>query len=142
MRQHVSSMTAAPQRHRPVLIGLVGIAVLSALLFVALRPAGAHVLRGVALADTPAGGLDERRLRTMVETLRARASQTQVTVIPQAGGRPPVTRRDTDLGYDIDVERTVQAVLARGRQGNPLKALTDRMRARIGGIRVGPVERI
>jgi vancomycin resistance protein YoaR len=96
----------------------------------------------VTVAGAAVGGLDEGRLRGVVEKVRQAAGETRITVSAVGGAKPAVNARETDLGHDVDVERTVQALLTRGRQGNPVRALADRIRARVGAIRMGPVDRI
>jgi vancomycin resistance protein YoaR len=126
----------------PVAItGMVVLAALalSALALVGLRLARPGALPGTALSGVEVGGLQGEELRAAVEKVAQDLAAVEITV---TRGTEQVTARATDLGYRVDVDETVVAVLARGRQANPLAALVDHMRAFGGGVPVEVVRSI
>ncbi|MDP8970136.1 MAG: VanW family protein [Actinomycetota bacterium] len=112
---------------------VAGIAVLAG-----LRLARSGVLPGVHVAEVEVGGLEEARLIVAVEALaRRRAGETLTAAL----GDKTVTVTNGELGYVLDVDATVERALYRGRQGNPLAALADHLRAFGAATEVEPVER-
>ena len=111
----------------------------------AFQSARDGVLANVQLAGVPVGGMEEPELREAVRAMAAERGARRIVVIrPALGtwGEDSVQGVAADLGYRLDVEATVQAVLGRGRQRNPLAALADHLVATFRPIRVRPVERV
>ncbi len=123
----------------PFTVGALTVLLLFGALLVGLRVARAGALPGTVVAGTEVGGLERQELRDTVAGLAEE----------RAGSRISVTRGDAlvgatagELGYALDVDATAEAVLARGRQSNPLTALTDHVRAFGDTVTVTPVERV
>lgn len=126
-------------------VGLVALLAGGAVLVV--REGRAGVLPGVELAGMAVGGLDETTLRRTVAALAARRADQRVTVLrPGVPGAPETAARRSapagELGYELDVDATVDAVLARGRQANVLRAAADHLQAFRGTTAVRPVQRV
>lgn len=133
-------------RRVPVIGGLV---VLGLLLAVVLLSAGVRVARpgvlpGTVVEGQDLSGLDGPELRSTIAAIAARRAQQPVRPVvtdpdggPSSAGTPSPAR---DLGYALDVDATVQRVLGRGRQGNPLEALRDQLRAFGDAVEVAPVQ--
>ena len=104
---------------------------------VGLRVARADTaLPGMTVAGVDVGGLDRDALTAALTQVGA--SDAARTVLARQGQRTVTTTAD-ELGYGVDIDATVEAVLARGRQGNPLLALRDQLRATFSPIAVAPV---
>jgi vancomycin resistance protein YoaR len=122
-----------------ILAAIAGVALMLGLALVTLRLARPGVLPGIVISDVEMGGLSGPQLRDAV--VRAARQRSAVTVTVTHRQRR-VTALSAQLGYEMDVDRTIQAVLARGRQANPLAALADHLRAFAGTISVQPVQRV
>lgn len=110
-----------------------------------LRAARAGTLPGMRVADLEVGGLSEDELHVALTGYgRERAAQpvTATREAPPGDPRAPASFDATaaEVGYVLDIEATADAVLARGRQANPVTALADQLRASGSEIRVDPVE--
>jgi vancomycin resistance protein YoaR len=130
--------TSRPPR-RAVLFAIAGAVVILVVALAASRLTRPNVLPNMSLAGQPVGGMTRAELEAAVETLRAERGNDMVTAELQ-GNRRSAT--NASIGSDIDVTATVDAVWRRGRQANPLTALTDHVRASFGAISVAPVTRI
>ena len=104
-----------------------------------LRAARSGVLPGVTVAGVPVGGMTEPELRETLESLAEQRGRTRVVAVH---GRQRHRGLARELGYTLDVAATAAAVLARGRQANPLSALADHVRAFGGETEVPPVQRV
>ncbi|HVL98874.1 MAG TPA: VanW family protein [Egibacteraceae bacterium] len=141
------TLIPAPPRGGPIarvrraatlgLLALAALAAVAALSLGGMRLARAGALPGTQVADLEVGGLAEGELAAAVRRYAERREQAPVTV---ASSDTRVSGVAADLGYRLDVDATVQAVLRRGRQANPLAALADQLRAFGGTIEVEPVE--
>ena len=113
-----------------------------------MRIARAGALPGVHLEGQEVSGLNGARLHDLVSGLGREREQATVTVtrdpMPEAGASEPatVTVAGTQLGYEMDVDATVDAVLRRGRQLNPFAAFADQVHAFFGAMTVEPVQRV
>ena len=131
-------------------VQIVGLAVLGLVVVSGLLLMGARVLRGgsiphVNVAGTEVGGLSEPELRAAIVGLEQDYAAKTITFVRPAGADTPqvaVTAVAGDLGYQIDVDATVDAVLDRGRQGNPFAALSDQVFSTFGTVDVQPVHDI
>jgi len=122
-----------------------GILLAVALLLVILRVTQRGTLPRLTIAETQVGCLGESDLRTAVEGYgRRRGAEPAVLTRQATDTAPEATGTGTaaDLGYTLDVDATVQAALARGRQRNPVTALGDHLRSLLTAIEIEPVERI
>jgi vancomycin resistance protein YoaR len=104
---------------------------------IGLRLARAGALPGVTVDGEQLGGLSTGQVRDAIEQLGTRKGRTEVAAV-RDDARVDATA--ADVGYQIDVDETVDAVLYRGRQGNPLTALAEHLRAFGGETPVEPVE--
>jgi vancomycin resistance protein YoaR len=89
--------------------------------------------------------MDEAALRHAVQGIASQHREARVTVVRSAvSGIGPASFATTprDMGYQVDVEATVRAVLHRGRQLNPFSALADHLRATFGALEVPVVNRV
>lgn len=88
----------------------------------------------------PVGGLTQRELASEVADYATRRSQMRVRV---RHGDAEATGTAAEAGYELQRLETVEAVLRRGRQTNPLTALADHVRATFGAtLAVEPVARV
>jgi vancomycin resistance protein YoaR len=123
-----------------VLLGLVALGIAGLAGFRLARPGA---LPNMSLAGRAVGGLDETSLRKAVETLAVERGERRLTVVrpaTPASEEVSVSAPAAELGYRLDVDETVQAVLDRGRQGNPFASLADHLAATFGSVEASPVE--
>jgi vancomycin resistance protein YoaR len=119
------------------------IAAAGVVMLVGFRLARSGSLPNMEVAGADVGGLDAGGVRARVaevaETLGAREIEF---ARPGIGAEPALALTFTiaDLGYEVDVDATAEAVLHHGRQGNPVHAVGDQIRATFDTIRVHPVE--
>lgn len=101
------------------------------MILVLLRTTRNGVLPGTHVAGVDVGTLSETELEQRLHELNEEIAATDVTLRRTGGGAPPRTFRADggDAGFRIDVVQTASVVLERGRQMNPLAALTDHVRA-------------
>ena len=130
-----------------LLLGVVAVAatvtvVLVAFGFRLVRPGS---LPGTEVYGVDVGGLEKEALRRTLARLandregeRFRLSRSST----EGRGQAVVSSRRAATGYSLDVDRTMERVLARGRQANPYAALWDHMRASAAATTIQPVERI
>ena len=138
---------AATARRVALVIGAVVLVVLLAGggLLLGARAARGGVLPNLELAGRSVSGLSEEELRELVrEYAEERAAETvtvrRATLPEEPDEQADLVSRASELGYELDVDATVEAVLQRGRQGNPVAALTDHVRATFSEISVPAVE--
>ena len=122
---------------RPTLLFAGGLVVLLAVGVLVLRAVRSDVLPNVTLAATDVGGMTRDELAATVEEL-ADARTTEMISVEVDGRRRSATNHT--VGYAIDRVATVDAVWDRGRQLNPLRAISDHARATFGSITVDPVD--
>ncbi|MGH8898814.1 MAG: VanW family protein [Egibacteraceae bacterium] len=118
---------------------VLGVLAVAALVVVGLRGARPGALPGTVLSGIEVGGLQPGALRAKVAELAQDREAIQITA---TRGTERVTARAADIGYRMDVDRTLAAVLARGRQANPLAALADHIRAFSGATQIDVVQAI
>jgi vancomycin resistance protein YoaR len=131
-----------PSRVRSWRIPLIGVTVGVLVLVGALaglRLARSGALPGTVVAGIEVGGMAEPSLRRAVGSIAENRAARIVTAQHDDGAE---SARAGDLGYAMDADATVTAVLRRGRQLNPFTALADHLRAFGGTIEVEPVETI
>jgi vancomycin resistance protein YoaR len=117
---------------------LVGVVALGA-----FRIAREGTLRNLELDGTPVGSLDEESVRAAVERVAAKRAAAKITLSrPSTGSAPEasIVAPASETGYQVDVDATVEAILGRGRQWNPLAALVDHVRATFGTVDARPVD--
>ncbi|MGH8908517.1 MAG: VanW family protein [Egibacteraceae bacterium] len=130
---------APPSPARRPLAGLASAVLLIGLALVVLRLARPGALPGVVLSDVELGGLSGQELHAAVAVIAERRAAAELTAV-QGGKR--VTATAPEFGYEMDVGGTVEAVLSRGRQRNPLAALADHLHAFTRTTTVQPVQRL
>ncbi|HEX2051208.1 MAG TPA: VanW family protein [Actinomycetota bacterium] len=134
-----------PRPARLVVTVLVAVVVLAGGALAALRVARPGALPGVTVAGVDVGGLEEAELeRRMTALARARRA-ARVTLVRRAtegAGEASTAMPAGELGARLDVDATVDAILAPGRDANPIAALADHVRAFAGPTRVAPVVRV
>jgi vancomycin resistance protein YoaR len=130
-----------------VLLALVSVAstVTVALGAFTFRLVRSGSLPGAEIYGVEVGGLGEDALRRALARLgtdrgteRIRLSRSST----EGRARTALSFRRAAAGYSLDVDRTVERVLARGRQANPYAALWDHVRAVAGATTIQPVERV
>ena len=137
------SPSPAPSRGRgrtaatTLLLVVVGLLVIAAGSLIGMRLARAGVLPGVTVGGVDVGGSSTEQLRSRVESLARNKAGIEVAAVRDD---QRVAGQAGELGYALDVDATVAAVLHRGRQGNPISALSDHLRSFGGTIEVAPVE--
>jgi vancomycin resistance protein YoaR len=132
-----------PRSHRPppalTVAVVASVVIVVGLALVALRLTRPGVLPGVVVSGVELAGLSGQELRATIATLGEHRAAVELTAIRD---EERVTVTAAELGYEMDVDATVEVVLARGRQRNPLAALVDHVRAFVGTIPVQPVQRL
>ena len=124
-------------------VAVVGLALMAAVTLVAFRLVRHGSLPGVRLASEDVGALSDDDLRDAIRGVwEARSADPLILSRPASGGARAVTLETSgeELGYHIDVNRTAEEILMRGRQGNPVAALADQLVATFGTIEVEPVD--
>ncbi len=124
---------------RGVAVIVVGVLVVAAGTLIGLRLARSGALPGTTVAGVDVGGLDRGGVEERIADIARRKASEQI--VAQRSSRR-YTATAADLGYRMDIAATVDAVLYRGRQGNPLLAAADQVRAFSGSISVDPVESV
>ena len=124
---------------RFVIIVIALCVLLGAGTLIGLRLARAGVLPGVTVDGMAVGGLTAEQLEQRLVALAERKGAARIVA---KRGNAAVGAAAANLGYAMDIEATVAQVLYRGRQGNPLTALTDQLRGFRGGIEVEPAETV
>jgi vancomycin resistance protein YoaR len=122
------------------LLGVLCLLLLGLLLSLRLLRSG--TLPGLRLASEDIGDLSEEQLRLEIEQIEDRFTSQDITILrPAAEGSKEVsiTATKAELGYSFDVEETVEEAMARGRQGNPIAALSDHLRAFVTASEIEPV---
>lgn len=144
------SKSTLPRRILLVALGvavLVGVAVLSVpSVLGAARP---DALPGVTVDGVEVGGLsDEALVAAITEIARQRAEEEIAVRRGLVDGRATgqaetVSASAAEVGYELDVDATLRAVRARGRQPNPITALDDHRRSLAGQeLAVEPVQEV
>jgi vancomycin resistance protein YoaR len=131
------------RRHMRVLLLAAGMVVVGGVVLASFRVARGGTLPNLELDGTPVGSLDEPALRAAVELVAAERALRSITVVREATAVSPassLTAPAADTGYRVDVDATVEDLLGRGRQGNPLAALFDHVRATFGAVSADPVD--
>lgn len=134
-----------PRRARLFVTLVVALVVVAGGALAGLRIARPGALPGTTVAGIDVGGLEEPELERRVRDLaRARAAARVTLVRSATEGAPEASTAlpAGELGAALDVDATVDAALAHGRQANPLAALADHVRAFTGPTRVAPVVRV
>lgn len=127
----------AQQLFMPALAGVVVLVVLVGGVLMGLRLVRPGALPGTQLAGMSLGGASEREVASEVADYARRRERMPVHV---RNGEAEVSAPAAELGYELHPLETVEAVLARGRQTNPLAALADHVRATFGAtLSVDPV---
>lgn len=131
----------------PTLVVVVVAIVVAGTALALLRTTRDGVLPGTRVAGVEVGGLDAAEVRRAVEDEAAQRAAATVTVSREAVGGDPSTAMSegspsADVGYRLDVDATLDRVMARGRQPNPLLALGDHLRAFRGTTDVRAVEAV
>lgn len=147
-RPRQSSGRRKPRRTLPKPVGIaivatVGLILLSTVLLVGFRVVRQGSLPGIELASEDVGALPEDQLLNAIRAIRDDRSDDPLTFTRAASGAAREVSIDTsgeELGYRVDVPGTADAVLSRGRQGNPVAALGDHLKAIFGVIEVDPVD--
>lgn len=150
--KHAPSRPATLVRARELAVPALRIAAVAfgAMVVIALglRVAHAGALPGVTVAGEDLSGMDAARIHDAMSALdRTRRAQTISVVrapVPDAGATTPARIEATgeELGYELDVDATVDRILRRGRQLNPFAAFADQMRAFFSATTVHPVQRV
>ena len=122
---------------RFVLILVVLVVLLAAGTLIGLRMARAGALPGTTVAGVAVGGQNAEQLHRRLSILATSRGESSIAV---RRDDTEVEGTAADAGYELDVDATVERVLYRGRQGNPLTALADQLRAFRGDTPVEPVE--
>lgn len=149
MTTSTSTSTPAPaesvtgnSRRRALVIGagaVGGLVLLFLVALFALQGARAGALPGTRVGGAEVGGLAGDDLRAALTAERDRRAGEAVRV---TGGESTVEATAGELGYDLDIDATTDAVLARGRQLNPVAAMGDHLRAFGGETEIAPVEAV
>jgi vancomycin resistance protein YoaR len=133
------------RRRRPsVPVAVVLPLALAAVLLGAFRVARHGALPNLRLSGFAVGGLDQGEIHRVAEMVATRWAEQTVTVVRPADGtvaKATTSATREDLGYRVDVEATVDEILHRGRQGNPVAALTDHLLSSFLSMNVQPIER-
>lgn len=108
-----------------------------------MRVTRSGALPGTLVAGVDVGGLDEKALRDRIAEMAAARGDDRIVMVRPATstqGEASVTATKGELGYELDVEATVEQVLERGRQSNPVAALADHLVAFVSDRSMEPVE--
>lgn len=85
---------------------------------------------GVVVAGVEVGGLSESELEDRLGQIENEMRSSSIVVRRAGtGSEKSFSANGADLGYEIDVEATLEAAMDRGRQSNPAAALSDHVLA-------------
>ncbi|MPZ73967.1 MAG: hypothetical protein GEU74_12185 [Nitriliruptorales bacterium] len=139
----LESPDAPPRRWRAlaraIVVVLVGLLLISAGTLIGLRFARAGSLPGITVEGIDVGGRSAADVRDRI-TLLAQRKGDAVIVAARDEEHHRGTARD--LGYSLDIDTTVEQIMYRGRQGNPLVALADHLRAFRGALHLPALESV
>ncbi|MBA3729145.1 MAG: hypothetical protein H0W94_08115, partial [Actinobacteria bacterium] len=102
---------------------VVGVTAAGVLALAAFRWARPGTLPHVWVGGMPVGSLEEGEFRTAIEDIAARRERSTVVVrrpATAAAGSASLVVSAAEVGYRVDVEATMELVLDRGRQPNPI----------------------
>ncbi|HSK98393.1 MAG TPA: VanW family protein [Euzebyales bacterium] len=144
--QTVTSSTESEQTptsrrpsRRTIALGAAGVVVVLAVALIALRATRSGVLPGLVLEGEAVGGMTRTELEQTVTRLRDDRAADMISA--EGDGH---RRRATaaTIGHALDAEATVDGVWRRGRQLNPIAALSDHIRGSFGAVTAAPVTTI
>jgi vancomycin resistance protein YoaR len=124
--EQTSTFRPSPRLTAFVIGGLLAALVVG---LVVLRSSRSGVLPNTTLAGVDVSGMDRAELTATVDRLAAERTGAMITV--ELGGRSRSATNAT-VGHRVDREATVERVWRRGRQVNPLAALSDHVGATVG----------
>jgi vancomycin resistance protein YoaR len=131
-----------PPSRRPgvlAVLTLLGIVVLMIVMLAAFRLVRPGALPGLVLSGVELGGLEGPELEQAVAGVAQQRDAVEIDVVREDQRR---TALAGDLGYAMDVDGTVAAVLRRGRQANPVAALADHLRVLFGNVEIQPIQTV
>lgn len=133
----------ARRARRIALAGVVVVLLGAALALGALRLVRSGALPGVHVGSAQVGGLGDAELVAALERYAERRAGEEVsTRLEDHPADHRVRSTAGEMGFQLDTSATVEAVLRRGRQTNPVAALADHVRAFVTTIPVAPVQRM
>ncbi len=106
-----------------------GLVLAAGLLLLVLRVTRTGVLPGVHVAGVDVGAMSEAELEERLADLDKEMSTVSIELSREGGGSRTFSSKGGSTGIEIDIARTVDAALERGRQMNPLAALVDQLRS-------------
>jgi vancomycin resistance protein YoaR len=131
-----------PWWHRRPILVAGGAVLICGVALVVFRAAREGPLPNLELDGIPVGSLGEADLRATVERVAAERGSRRITITRAATAGAPdasVEAAAADTGYAVDVDATMEGILDRGRQWNPVAALVDHVRATFGAVAVETV---
>ena len=142
------SYTDLPRATRLTIFLVVALFALGAIVLLIFRVARSGALPGTTVVGVDVGGMDGEELRRTLREVQGERGADDLMVSPSdddtpgagSAGSDGVTTSGNDMGYRIDVVATASNVLERGRQGNPLAALTDHLVATFGTVTEEPID--
>ena len=124
---------------KAVVVVAVGIVLIGAGSLIGLRLARAGVLPGVTIDGVDVGGAEAEQLNGRLRSLEGRKAAAELVAVRD---EEQYSGTAADLGYSMDVDATAERAMHRGRQGNPVEALRDHLRAFWATTEVEPVESV
>ena len=134
------SYTDLPRPARLTIFIVVALFALSAIALLALRLTRSGSLPQTMVAGADVGGLDSTELRRELREIETRLGADPLTIASEDDEASELSTTGSEMGYEIDAIETAEAVLERGRQGNPLAAFVDQLTATFGAITVEPID--
>ena len=122
-----------------VVVVTVGFLLVATGSLIGLRLARAGVLPGVTVDGVDLGGAEAEQLNGRLRALGERKGSAEIVAVRE---EQRYSAQSRDLGYAVDIDATAQRALYRGRQGNPIAALNDHVRAFWTTTEVAPVESV
>ena len=133
------SYTDLPRAARLTVFIVVALFALSAITLLVFRVARLGALPGMSVAGVDVGGLSGEELRSALQEARdERGGEPLEVAVDDDDGA--VTTTGADMGYRIDIAATVDQILERGRQTNPVAAFADHLLASLGTITIEPLD--
>ncbi|CAN5729435.1 VanW family protein [soil metagenome] len=133
------SYTDLPRAARLTIFLVVVLFALGAIVLLIFRVARSGALPGTTVVGVDVGGMDGKELRRALREVQEERGADELKVSP-SDDDTVVTTSGTDMGYRIDVVATANNVLERGKQGNPLAALTDHLVSTFGTVTEEPID--
>jgi vancomycin resistance protein YoaR len=100
---------------------------------------GDHAPNGVSIQGQPVGGMGRTEIRTLLDQRYSTFQNQPLTLVFEGRTWQPNL---SDLGVQVDLERTIDQALAAGARGNPIQRIEAWWRLWQGGQDIAPIVQV